>query len=57
MFAQLLPTVLLYTPSYQYVFDADVKGMSPGLLLTLGSRFRDVQRWYMKTSPDSDDSR
>jgi peptide/nickel transport system substrate-binding protein len=57
VFAQLAPAVLLYTPSYQYVVDADVKGISPGLLLTGDSRFRDVQRWYIKTSSDSNDSR
>jgi ABC-type transport system substrate-binding protein len=54
VFAQLDPVVLLYTPSYQYVVDANVKGMSPGLLLSPASRFRDVQRWYTKTSSHVD---
>lgn len=57
VFAQLDPVVLLYTPSYQYVVDADVKGMGPGLLLSPASRFRDVQRWYAETSSDVDASR
>jgi len=57
VFSQLVPAVLLYTPSYQYVVDAGVKGLSPALLPTLSSRFRDVQRWYIKTSPKSNDSR
>ncbi len=55
VFAQLMPAALLYTPSYQYVVDADVKGMSPGLLHTPSSRFRDVQRWYTETSSRDDD--
>ena len=57
VFAQLDPVVLLYTPSYQYVVDSDVRGMSPGLLLSPASRFRDVQRWYTETSSEDDAGR
>jgi peptide/nickel transport system substrate-binding protein len=57
VFAQLVAAVLLYTPSYQYVVDADVKGISPGLLLSPALRFRDIQRWYIETSSDGDASR
>ena len=31
--------------------------MSPGLLLTPGARFRDVQRWYTQTASGSDAGR
>jgi peptide/nickel transport system substrate-binding protein len=57
IFAQLSPAVLLYTPTYQYVVDADVRGMAPGLLLAPSTRFRDIQRWYRKTASRSDDQR
>ncbi len=52
IFSQVAPAVLLATPSYQYVVDADVRGVSPGLLPTLASRFRDVQDWYVETTSE-----
>lgn len=57
VFAQLDPAILLHSPSYQYVVDSDVKGMSPGLLFAPSSRFRDVQRWYIETTSASGDDR
>ena len=57
VFAQLGVAVLLYSPSYQYVVRSEVQGMSPGLLLTPGARFRDVQRWYTQTASGSDAGR
>jgi peptide/nickel transport system substrate-binding protein len=54
IFAQELPAVLLYTPTYQYVVRADVQGMSPGLLLDPSSRFNDIQLWYRETSRGND---
>jgi peptide/nickel transport system substrate-binding protein len=53
VFAQLAPAVLLHTPSYQYVVTKEVRGMSPGLLLSPASRFGDVQRWYVATTEDA----
>lgn len=56
LFAQELPAVLLYTPTYQYYVRTDVQGVvSPELLLTLSSRFYDVHRWFVETAPAADD--
>jgi ABC-type transport system substrate-binding protein len=51
-YAQLVPAVLLYTPSYQFVARSNVRGMSPGLLFAPSSRFRDVGGWYVETTRD-----
>jgi peptide/nickel transport system substrate-binding protein len=54
VFAQLLPAVVLYAPSYQYVVRAEVRGISPGLLTAPASRFRDAHHWYTETSAKND---
>lgn len=54
IFANELPAVLLYTPAYQYVVRSDLQGLSPGLLITLGSRFDDVYEWYIETGAADD---
>ena len=54
IFARELPAVLLYTPSYQYVVRSDLRGLSPGLLLGLSSRFDDVHLWYVQTETPED---
>jgi peptide/nickel transport system substrate-binding protein len=57
IFARELPAVLLYTPTYYYVVNAEVQGMSPGLLFTLSARFHDIQSWSVETgSPDDGDT-
>lgn len=48
IFAQDLPAVLLYTPTYQYVVRSGLQGLSPGLLLTQSSRFEGVERWRLQ---------
>lgn len=49
IFAEEVPAVLLYTPTYQYVVRSDLRGLSPGLLVSLSARFDDVHRWYVET--------
>lgn len=56
IYAEELPAVLLYTPSYQYVVTSDLQGLSPGLLPTLGSRFTDVHEWYIETGVVDDEA-
>jgi peptide/nickel transport system substrate-binding protein len=56
LFAETAPAVLLYTPAYQYVVDERVRGLSPGLLFDLSSRFTDIHRWYVETGEPEDDA-
>ena len=55
IFARQVPAVLLYTPTYQYIVRADLEGLSPGLLTTLGERFSDVYKWRLKNGATSND--
>ena len=55
IFAQELPAVLLYTPSYQYVVRADLQGLSPGLLLGFSARFDDAHLWYVETETPNEE--
>ena len=56
IFARELPAVLLYTPTHQYLVRAEVQGVvSPQLLLSPGSRFYDVHRWFLETEAPADD--
>ncbi|MCH7699138.1 MAG: peptide ABC transporter substrate-binding protein [Chloroflexi bacterium] len=54
IFAEELPAVLLHTLTYQYVVTAELQGLSPGLLVSLSSRFDDVSAWYIETGSQSD---
>ena len=54
IFARDLPAVLLYTQTYQYAVRADLQGLSPGLLLSLSSRFEGVQRWHLLGASERD---
>jgi peptide/nickel transport system substrate-binding protein len=53
IFAEDAPSVLLYLPTYQYVVDADLQGVSPGLLLTLASRFEDIHQWFVEPGAET----
>jgi peptide/nickel transport system substrate-binding protein len=55
IFAQEMPGVLLHTPTYQYVVRSDLRGLSPGLLVSLSARFDDVHRWYVETETQADE--
>jgi peptide/nickel transport system substrate-binding protein len=55
IFAQEMPAVLLYTPTYQYVVSSDLRGLSPGLLVSPSSRFDDIHLWYTETETQDDE--
>ncbi len=55
IFAQELPAVLLYTPTYQYVVRADLQEVKPGLLFSLSTRFHDVHLWHTETAPNGNE--
>ena len=56
IFAREQPAVLLHTLTYQYVVRADLQGVSPGLLLSLSSRFDDAYRWFIETGTQADEA-
>jgi len=49
IFAEELPSLILYYPTYTYFVDKKVRGIEMGVLLEPSSRFYDVQEWYIKT--------
>lgn len=44
------PAIFLYTPSYTYAIDTNVKGVSIKSILTPDNRFNTLGRWYLKTA-------
>jgi len=48
IFAEQVPSILLFYPVYNYFIDKDVKGVSLGVLFEPASRFANVQQWYVK---------
>jgi peptide/nickel transport system substrate-binding protein len=48
IFAEQVPSILLFYPVYNYFIDKDVKGVSLGVLFEPASRFANVQEWYVK---------
>ena len=49
LFAEEVPSLLLYYPIYTYVIDETVNGVRLGVLFEPSSRFSNVTEWYMKT--------
>ncbi|MDP2949244.1 MAG: ABC transporter substrate-binding protein [Chloroflexota bacterium] len=49
IFAQEVPSVLLFYPVYNYFIDQRVRGVSLGVLFEPASRFVNVHQWYVKT--------
>jgi peptide/nickel transport system substrate-binding protein len=49
IFAEEVPSILLFYPLYHYYVRDDVKGISMGVLFEPSSRFDSVQQWYIKT--------
>lgn len=49
LFAEGVPSILLYYPRYTYVVDRSVQGIEPGTLFEPSSRFGRVSEWYVKT--------
>jgi peptide/nickel transport system substrate-binding protein len=49
IFAEEVPSVLLFYPLYHYYVSDDVKGIDLGVLFEPSSRFDSIQQWYIKT--------
>lgn len=49
LFAEELPSVLLYYPTYTYAVSPKIRGVRIGLLADSADRFRNVTEWYAKT--------
>ena len=54
IYAEDVPAALLYTQTYQYVVRAELQGLSPGLLLSLSSRFDDIHLWFAARDANGD---
>lgn len=48
-FAQLLPSIPLYNPTYLYVQDRELLGVEMGTLFEPAGRFADARSWYVNT--------
>lgn len=49
IFAEEVPSILLFYPLYHYYVRDDVKGITLGILFEPSSRFASVHQWYIKT--------
>jgi peptide/nickel transport system substrate-binding protein len=49
IFAEEVPSILLYYPVYNYAVSTKVKGIRLGLMLDVADRFRGIDRWYILT--------
>ena len=49
VFADELPSLPLYSPTYEFAISSKIKGVSPGVIATPPDRFRNVLEWYAKT--------
>ena len=45
-----LPAIFLYSPDYLYVSDKKLFGVKGGLISSVSDRFKDVEKWYVKTA-------
>lgn len=48
VFAEAVPSILLFYPVHNYFVDKDVKGITLGVLFEPASRFGNVHQWYIK---------
>jgi peptide/nickel transport system substrate-binding protein len=46
IFAEKVPSILLFYPVYNYFVDKEVKGINLGVLFDPASRFANVHQWY-----------
>lgn len=49
IFAEEVPSLLIYSPIYTYAVDAQVRGVQLSPLLYNSDRFRNIEDWYMRT--------
>ena len=44
-----IPAIFLYNPTYTYVVDKKIKGISVDRIITPADRFNNLEDWYVKT--------
>ena len=49
LFAEELPSLPLFFPTYDFAISGKIKGVKPGVVATPADRFRNVVEWYAKT--------
>lgn len=49
LFAEEVPSLPLYYPTYLYAISKKIRGVQPGVVANPADRFRDVVQWYAKT--------
>ena len=49
VFAEELPSLPLFFPTYGFAISSKIKGVKPGVVATPADRFRNVIEWYAKT--------
>ena len=49
VFAEELPSLPLFFPTYDFAISNKIKGVKPGVVATPADRFRNVVEWYAKT--------
>jgi peptide/nickel transport system substrate-binding protein len=49
VFAEELPSLPLFFPTYDFAISSKIKGVKPGVVATPADRFRNVVEWYAKT--------
>lgn len=50
IFAEEVPSLLLYYPIYTYAVDAQVQGVQLSPLFHTSDRFRNIEEWYIETA-------
>ncbi|MDO9510103.1 MAG: peptide ABC transporter substrate-binding protein [Candidatus Magasanikbacteria bacterium] len=48
--AKQIPAIFLYSPSYTFAIDTNIKGISIGPILAPADRFSSLNKWYIKTA-------
>ncbi len=48
--AKKIPAIFLYTPTYYYAVDKNIKGINVGSILIPADRFSSFNKWYIKTA-------
>jgi peptide/nickel transport system substrate-binding protein len=49
VFTDELPSLPLYSPTYEFALSAKIKGVKPGIVASPADRFRNVVEWHAKT--------
>lgn len=49
IFAEEVPSLLLYYPIYNYAIDEKIKGVQVGPIINPSGRFRSIAQWYIDT--------